>query len=427
MQFNWHPDEPPPPIEPHSKAKLQVLRNYLRAYFDRLGTVYARDEFKLDLVDGFAGGGTFLDGSEIISGTPLIMLEEARKAKKRLAHGRSKPIRFDFKFYFVDANAAHTDHLRRAMAKRGYNANDEAVVIRTGKFEDNVRAIVREIKKRQPRAGRSLFLLDQFGYSQVALRHVARILSELPRAEVILTFAADALINFLRDKPEFVKAVAPLEMSDTDVRELLDLKKSQGGKALVQRALRTRLRQATAARFDTPFFIRPTSSARALWFVHLSRHPTARDVMVQRHWDLANTFEHFGPGGLNMLGWDERGEYPLFRFGDVEHNLVHEQLLASMPAEIHALAAESPVTVDAIRHMLANRTAARFSDLDGVLLDLYKGRELEIRLANGNLRGSSTMHLNSTDLITLPPQRSLFGRGGGGRQRVTDRRPVQVG
>ena len=146
MQFNWHPDEPPPPIEPHSKAKLQVLRSYLRAYFDRLGTVYARDEFKLDLVDGFAGGGTFLDGSESISGTPLIMLEEAREAKKRLTHGRSKPIRFDFKFYFVDANAAHTDHLRRAMAERGYNANDEAVVIRTGKFEDNVRAIVREIK-----------------------------------------------------------------------------------------------------------------------------------------------------------------------------------------------------------------------------------------------------------------------------------------
>ena len=135
------------------------------------------------------------------------MLEEAQKAKIRLARGRSKPLRFNFKFYFVDANAAHTDHLRRAMAERGYDTNDDAIVIRTGKFEDNMRAILQEIKKRQPRAGRSLFLLDQFGYSQVALRHVAGILSELPRAEVILTFAADALINFLGDRPEFVKAV----------------------------------------------------------------------------------------------------------------------------------------------------------------------------------------------------------------------------
>ena len=160
MPFNWHPDEPPPQIEPHSKAKLQVLRNYLRAYFDRLGSPYAREEFKLDLVDGFAGGGSFRDDSETISGTPLIMLEEAREAEKRLVQGRSKPIRFDFKFYFVDVNPAHTDHLRRAMAERGYSANDESTVVRTGKFKDNLDGILHEIKRRQPIAGRSLFLLD---------------------------------------------------------------------------------------------------------------------------------------------------------------------------------------------------------------------------------------------------------------------------
>ena len=36
MPFSWHPDESPPPIEEHSKAKLTVLRSYLHAYFDRL-------------------------------------------------------------------------------------------------------------------------------------------------------------------------------------------------------------------------------------------------------------------------------------------------------------------------------------------------------------------------------------------------------
>ena len=411
MPFEWHPNEPPPAIEPHSKAKLRVVRNYLRAYFDRLGTVYARDNFKLDLVDGFAGGGTFLDGSETISGTPLIMLEEAQEAEERLARGRSKPIRFDFKFYFVDVKAAHTDHLRRAIAERGYDPNDESIVIRTGKFEDNLADILAQIKGRHPKAGRSLFLLDQCGYSRVALRDVGDILGELATAEVILTFAADALINFLRERPEFVKAVSPLEMSDRDVRELLELKKGDGGKALVQRAIRAQLRRGTGARFDTPFFIRPAASARALWFVHLSRHPTARDVMIQRHWELADTFEHFGPGGLKMLGWDERAEYLLFGFGDHERTLVHEQLLESVPAEIHALAAETPVTVDALRAVLANQTAARFDDLDGALLELYRGGEIEIRGAGGSLRGQSTTRLRPTDLIAPPRQTSLFAPG----------------
>ena len=77
MPFSWHSDEPPPSIEAHSKAKLDVLRRYLRAYFDRLNVNPQREEFKLDLVDGFAGGGTFLDGDEMVSGTPLIMLEES--------------------------------------------------------------------------------------------------------------------------------------------------------------------------------------------------------------------------------------------------------------------------------------------------------------------------------------------------------------
>ena len=54
MQFKWHPDEPPPELESHSKAKLTVLRSYLRAYFRRLNVDPQRDTFRLDLIDGFA-------------------------------------------------------------------------------------------------------------------------------------------------------------------------------------------------------------------------------------------------------------------------------------------------------------------------------------------------------------------------------------
>ena len=109
MQFKWHPDEPPPILEEHSKAKLDVLRYYLRAYFDRLNVKFSRDEFKLDLVDGFAGGGLFRDSDNLVSGTPLIMLEESIKAKDRWNEKRTKSLHFDCKYYFVDKDAAHTD------------------------------------------------------------------------------------------------------------------------------------------------------------------------------------------------------------------------------------------------------------------------------------------------------------------------------
>ena len=219
--FRWHPDERAPQIEGHSKAKLDVLRNYLRAYFGRLNSNPYRDEFKLDLVDGFAGGGTFLDRDEVVPGTPLIMLEESAAASKRLNQNRTKPLNFDCQYYFVDKEVNHTDHLRKVLNKCGHPANDEKIVVIHSLFQDVVGKIIKQILSRQPKAGRAIFLLDQTGFSQMPLELVAQIFHELPAAEVILTFAADALTNHLADRLPQIKAVAPLEFTDSQIRDLI--------------------------------------------------------------------------------------------------------------------------------------------------------------------------------------------------------------
>ncbi|MCY4166642.1 MAG: three-Cys-motif partner protein TcmP [Gammaproteobacteria bacterium] len=332
MRFKWHPDEDPPEIESHSKAKLDVLRSYLRAYFDRLNVNPNREEFKLDLVDGFAGGGTFLSNGETISGTPLIMLEESKSASQRLNQGRARHLKFNCKHYFVDAEQAHTDHLRKVLTDRGYPPDDEKIVLRASRFENEVGSVIKGIQSRQQRAGRAIFLLDQTGFSKVGLRLVKRIMGELPGAEVILTFAADALINHLSEKTAFIRAVAPLELTESQIRQMIESREYDGGRALVQRTLRTHIRSVTGADFDTPFFIRPLQSRRSLWFVHLSRHPTARDVMIQRHWENLNTFQHYGPGDFGMLGWDalrDSESLPLFNFTQADSQQLHEQLLWS--------------------------------------------------------------------------------------------------
>lgn len=411
MNFKWHPDEPPPAIEEHSKAKLTVLRSYLRAYFDRLGGRFARDVFKLDLIDGFAGGGTFREGSEVVSGTPLIMLEESEAAKERLQQGRTKPLQFDFKCYFVDKEAEHTDHLRKVLNERGYQIDDERIVVRNSRFEDAVEDIIADIYRRQPKAGRSLFLLDQCGFSQVEISLIARIFRKLPAAEIILTFAADALTNFLAETPEFVRMVTPLELTEQRIFDLIQLRNGDGGRALVQRVLRGHIRDATRATYDTPFFIRPRRSRRALWFLHLSRHPTARDVMIQCHWNNYNKFEHYGPGGFDMLGWDalNSGTLPLFHFEEHDAETMRKQLLDSMLNELFSLASEEPVTIDAMRHMFANRTAARYSDLDGVVLNLNREREIEILNSDGRRRSRILKRLRPTDRIAFPQTLLLPG------------------
>ena len=81
------------------------------------------------------------------------------------------------------------------------------------------------------------------------------------------------------------------------------------------------------------------------------------------------------------------------------------------------MAAESPVTVDTLRAVLANQTAAPFDLLDAALLELYKGKEIEIRAASGSLRVQSATRLNLTDLIALPRQLSLLVPGVGRQPR----------
>ena len=411
MLFTWHPNDPPPNLPEHSKAKLAVLRRYLRAYFDRLGTNPARDEFRLDLVDGFAGGGIFQDGNTIESGTPLIMLEESKAAQDRLNRNRIKPLHFDCKMHFVDVNPDHTDHLRKILADRGYQVHSEEISIHNEPFEDVADDIIADILHRQPRVGRTIFLLDQTGFSQVALALVARIFSKLPTAEVILTFASDALLNHLADRPQLVNAVAPVELTQSRIQDLIQLRNGDGGRALSQRVLREHIRNATGATYDTPFFIRPKQSRRALWFIHLSRHPTARDVMLQCHWDSFNTFEHYGSGSFDMLGWDalNTGTLPLFRFEELDAKQMQDQLLNSMPAELYALAAENPITVDVVRHMLANKTAARFSDLDRTILALAEEREFDILNPDGKVRSRTLTRLGPTDLISVPKMRLFPG------------------
>ncbi len=404
--FEWDPSEPPPRIEPHSKAKLDVLRRYIQEYFDRLNVNPQREEFRLDLIDGFAGGGTFRDGNTEISGTPLVMLEEAKKAEERLNRKRKKRLHINCKFYFVDKEEAHTDHLRKVLREHGYRVDEDKIVIRTGLFENEVKDILRSIKQRQPRIGRAIFLLDQTGFSQVELSLVSNILGELHAAEVILTFAAESLVNHLAETPQIVKAVSPLQLTEQQIGDLIENKDGFGGRALVQRTLRDHLRVRTGAEYDTPFFIRPEVSRRALWFLHLSRHPTARDVMIQLHWEIQNRFEHYGPGDFGMLGWDalrDSSNLPLFQFGDLDKGRMQKQLLDSLPGKLHSLVSEQPVTVDAMRHRFANQTAARFSDLDEIVLQLVREKEFQILDPEGKVRSRSLKRLKSTDRIALPP------------------------
>ena len=77
-------------------------------------------------------------------------------------------------------------------------------------------------------------------------------------------------------------------------------------------------------------------------------------------------------------------------------------LLDTMAQEVFNLASDGPVAVEGVRHALANRTAARFSDLDQVILQLFREKEFAILTPDGKERSRVLQHLRPKDLVSFP-------------------------
>jgi three-Cys-motif partner protein len=88
-------------IEPHTKAKHEILRRYLGAWFPILGLKIPRIVY----IDGFCGPGRYLGGEE---GSPIIALKEALN-QPALANA-------EVNFLFIDERADRISHLESELS-----------------------------------------------------------------------------------------------------------------------------------------------------------------------------------------------------------------------------------------------------------------------------------------------------------------------
>lgn len=408
--FRWEPGEPPPRIEEHSLAKLEVLRSYLHNYYNTLNQNVRREEFRLDLVDGFAGGGLYSHHDEVISGSPLVMLEELQSAERRLNEGRSKPLRFDVKHHFVEKDPKHAEYLWQVLDDRDHLREKGRVVLHRRGFDEVLDQIISDIRPSQRRRGRSIFLLDQCGYTDADIRMVRRIGERLPQAEVILTISIDTMLNFSTPK-ELVARLASLGVpKDYRVEAALHGFSTSHRKALMQRVLPEMIVKSTAFRWFTPFFIRPEKSRWDLWFIHFSRNATARDVMLNCHWKIRNAFAHYGESfGPKMLGYDAlaSGQVPILTFNDNDREEMNTQIRDQLMSTLHGRLVQGPMDFREMPNLFGNSTAATYSDFNDIVLAWCGQRELEIVGPDGRVRRQSLEIIKPNDKIALPSQRTL--------------------
>lgn len=412
-KYSWQVGASPPPLDDHSAAKHAVLRQYAATYVEVLTANPRREVLKLTIVDGFAGGGQYIRGGIIVPGSPLIALDELAAVEARVNAQRTKPIRIDSEFILVDRKKSNIEFLT-ATVKASPHAPliGNRVNIIHDRFENALPGVIAHIKSRG-RADRAIFFLDQYGYSDVSLQTIRTILEQLLNPEIILTFSVDWLINYLSTEESFLKAVKPVELSLSDVQEMLHLKGQREARWLIQNLLYKHLVKHTGAPYYTPFFVKSTESHRAYWLVHISKHPTARDEMTALHWRMQNHFVHHGRAGLRMLGYDP--EQPInqthfdFMFDDNAEARSKRTLMEELPERVFSArkSGAPPPTLLDLFNSVCNETPATKRLLSNTIVDLRELKEFEILTGDGRPRPRTTS-VDDTDRVVPAKMRDLF-------------------
>lgn len=109
-------------LEPHTRAKHEILRRYLQAWM----VILSQGKFpEILYIDGFSGPGEYVDGEV---GSPVIALETA------LSY--NPPLRARVHFLFVDKDERRAEHLRTLVGQMSLPSNFRVLIEGGVAFED---------------------------------------------------------------------------------------------------------------------------------------------------------------------------------------------------------------------------------------------------------------------------------------------------
>lgn len=413
--YDWRIGERPPALAGHSLAKHRIIDRYVRRYIEICTSTPVQERLNLTIVDGYCGGGRYhFDGKEVM-GSPLVLLYAVAQMQEMLDRTRKKGLEIRADFLFIDVSRHHTDYLRSEIEASPFrDALDQTIHIWTGDFNSRVCDAIAVAKRRSPQRGRSLFLLDQYGWSDVAFRGMRKILRELQKAEIFLTFSVDSLIDYMSEKRLNSAGYSNIEANSDFVRELIE-EKSEGAawRTMIQNSLYSHLQQATGAEYYSPFFIRSPEAHRSYWFLHLSRHREARNVIGNIHWQENNISLHHGGAGLQALGFsggrDPRQLMLGYEFDAVAKRASREALRLQIPQVIRAAVdADLAPSLEQLFGRRCNDTPVTRELFEEVLVELRELGELRIEDAYGKEK-PRTPRVKWSDRIVLARQPTLFG------------------
>lgn len=267
--------------KPHTEAKHRILRAYLDGWFPILASI--KKAKRVLFLDGFAGPGEYSNGEE---GSPAIAMRAAFEHQSRFV----VPVRL----VFIEADPARHKHLCSVIESRRESLASARNVIEVmdpicGDCTEELGKTLSRYEQRNQEFGPALVFLDQFGYSDVPMTLIQRILSH-PRCEVFTYMHAEGMTRFLA-RPEIHSTVSTAFGSDQWQRALT-VRKEHRARVLAEEYERA-LRERAGAKYVWRFVMHGADGKLIYWLFFCTNERKGLEVMKSAMRKVDTSGGHF--------------------------------------------------------------------------------------------------------------------------------------
>ena len=393
-------------LQGHSKQKHKILRDYFRRYLrERCKNPNSR-RFRLAIVDAFAGGGIYEDGS---LGSPVIfaktLLESAAEINQERAVDGMPPVEVDCLMILNDPDPEAYRLFQEAVAPYGAAAQEEGSNVNLifkfyqCEFEASVDEFCNLIGNERYR--NVIYNLDQCGHSHVNRTTITRLIGSANSVEIFLTYAVQSLITFLnRTDPEAVRNQLRYLDLHPDALEFSDnLMSKREWLGTAERIVFDHF--CECAPFVTPFSINNPGGWQ-YWFMHFAKSYRARQVYNDVLHENSNAQAHFGRSGLKMLSYDPSQEGGFLYLFDLDaRSSANEQLHDDIPRLVSE--GGDAMTIPEFYAAVYNETPAHSDDIHTAIME---NLDLEVLTPKGKTRRFART-ISQTDTLRLKNQLSF--------------------
>lgn len=268
-------------LDQHTRAKHELLRRYLGAWFPILtiGGFHRRVLF----LDGFAGPGVYADGEP---GSPIIALDTLinHKAFEQLA-------RTEFVFMFVESDSERASSLeleiQRFWDRHGGKPSNVRVHVIQSEFADLAQELVDTMREQKKQLAPTFAFVDPFGWKGVALETIAELLS-YNRCEVLFNFMYDSVNRWVTDeRPNIAQHFAALFGTDEGEHRHAARLRGQERKVFLRDLYVEQLAKVGGFQHVRAFELMDIGRGRtAYYLVYGTRHHRGLQVMKDAMWAL---------------------------------------------------------------------------------------------------------------------------------------------